>query len=214
MGLTVHPETMQDKEVADDDDYITKELHNYMYQVANPDFQLIEGVHEDFVKQEWIERLIGDRNPGIAWRERPEVWEEFLERDLKQMKNVTKTGKFSYTYSQRIGGKHIQRVIDELQVHPHSRQLFIPMWREIDERRRGRQRVPCTLGYHVIQRKRKLHMTYLMRSCDFITHFPNDVALASMLQHHIAEETGYNVGTFTHYISSLHVYAKDVKGAF
>lgn len=210
LGIAVHPETMQDKYVGDDEDFVTKELHNYMYQVLKPNWREVEGYHEEYVRQEWADRLQGDLNPGHSWKTRRDVWEEFLEWG----KNAKAPSGFSYTYSDRIGGRHILKVIEELKTHPTSRQLYIDMWRPIDEDRRGDRRVPCTLGYWVVNRKGSLHMTYLMRSCDLITHFPNDIALATLLQEYIAEETNLKIGTFTHFIGSFHVYAKDVADAF
>ena len=53
-----------------------------------------------------------------------------------------------------------------------------------------------------------------MRSCDFSTHFANDVYLAIKLLEYVAELTGYEVGNFTHTIFSLHIYKKDLKGVF
>jgi thymidylate synthase len=53
-----------------------------------------------------------------------------------------------------------------------------------------------------------------MRSCDLYTHYSNDVALATMLLHYICKRTDFKVGTFTHFIGSLHVYAKDVAHVF
>lgn len=214
LGTTVHVETMQDKDVEGDEDYTTKELYSYAYKVLDPDFSKIEGVHLQWLKQEWIDRLEGGLNPGMAWRERREVWEEFLEADKGAGSSKYPT-KFSYTYSDRMGGKHLQFIIDELKTHPHSRQLFLPVWdRLTDEKRRGTRRVPCSLGYIFLQRDGKVHMTYLMRSCDLITHFANDVCLASMTQQYVADECGYERGSFCHFINSLHCYRKDVKGVF
>lgn len=209
LGITIHPETMQDIYVADNDAFITKELQNYTYTVLEPDYHEIEGVHEEWIEAEWQDRLAGDLNPGIAWKKRREVWEPFLEDE-----KMKKYAKFSYTYSERMGGQHIQKVIDELKVHPHSRQLWIPVWSAIDETRRGKRRVPCSLGYWLVQREGQLHITYMMRSCDFVTHYPNDVALATVLMLYIARETNLVPGTFTHFVGSLHVYAKDVKEVF
>lgn len=53
-----------------------------------------------------------------------------------------------------------------------------------------------------------------MRSSDFATHFANDVYLAMKLLHWVAEQTGYEPGSFSHTIFSLHVYNKDIKGVF
>jgi thymidylate synthase len=113
-----------------------------------------------------------------------------------------------------MGGKHLEKLIDELTLHPNSRQLWLPVWSMIDEERRGARRVPCSLGYWFVQRNGALHETYTMRSCDLYTHYSNDVALATMLLHYICKRTDFKVGTFTHFIGSLHVYAKDVAHVF
>jgi thymidylate synthase len=207
LGTDVHTETMQDKYIADDPDFMTKELTNYSYTVLKPNYTEIEGVHEDWVKQEWEDRLLGDLNPGRAWKLRREVWDQFRE-------NIRSYGTFSYTYSARMGGKHIDKLIEELQRHPNSRQLWLPVWHLQDEDRRGERRVPCSLGYWLVQRKGALHLTYMMRSCDFYTHYANDVALATILLHYVAKQTDFKVGTFTHFLGSLHVYAKDVAHVF
>jgi thymidylate synthase len=211
LGVNVHTETMQAIYIADRPEFETKELVNYIYTVTDPDFSMIDGVHEEWLKQEWEDRISGGLNPGFAWKKRREIWEPLMyEKD-----KVVDTGKFDYTYSQRMGGTHILSVIDELKEHPHSRQLFIPVWdRQLDESRRGKRRVPCSLGYWLVQRGGELHMTYMMRSCDFVTHFGNDVALASILLHYIAKQTNFAVGHFTHFVGSLHAYRKDLADVF
>lgn len=207
LGTNVHTETMQDKYIANDPEFATKELTNYVYTVLKPNYTEIEGVHEEWVAAEWEDRLIGNLNPGRAWKKRPEVWKQFREPSGDAYR-------FSYTYSQRMGGRHIALLVEELTRHPHSRQLWLPVWWENDETRRGERRVPCSLGYWFVQRDGALHQTYMMRSCDIFTHYANDVALATMLLHYIAKMTDLKVGTFTHYVGSLHVYARDVAHVF
>jgi thymidylate synthase len=207
LGTDVWTETMQDKDIKGDPDFMTKELTNYTYTVLKPNHEEIGGTHDEWVRQEWEDRLVGDLNPGRSWQLRRDVWEQF--REKQGVASV-----FSYTYSQRMGGKHLDKLIDELLRHPHSRQLWLPVWWTIDEDRRGDRRVPCSLGYWFVQRDGALHETYTMRSCDFYTHYSNDVALATMLLHYVAKQTGWKVGTFTHFVGSLHVYARDVKHVF
>jgi len=207
LGTTVHTETMQDKDIKGDPEFATKELTNYVYTVLKPNYTEIEGVHEEWVAQEWEDRLIGELNPGRAWKLRREVWDQFLEKNRMG-------AKFSYTYSQRMGGAHIDKLVDELLRHPHSRQLYLPVWWNVDETRRGDRRVPCSLGYWLVHRDGALHLTYMMRSCDIYTHYANDVALATMLLHYVAKQAELKVGSFTHFVGSLHVYAKDVAHVF
>jgi thymidylate synthase len=214
LGMDVHTETMQDKDIADDPDFATKELTNYMYTVLKPDYTEIEGTHDEWVQTEWEDRLRGELNPGRAWRRRKDVWEQFLEPDRgSSSRKLPRL--FSYTYSQRMGGQHIEHLVEELIRHPNSRQLYLPVWKaDPDERRRGERRVPCSLGYWFVKRGGAIHETYMMRSCDFFTHYPNDAALATILLHYLAKRSKSKVGTFTHFVGSFHVYAKNVKDVF
>jgi thymidylate synthase len=214
LGVKVHTETMQHFNVADDPDFETFELENYMYAVTNPDYRDIEGVHAEWVQEEWKDRITGGLNPGHSWKRRKDLWLPLMEFDDDWARNKQR-GTFAYTYSMRMGGNHIRKIIDELKLHPNSRQMWLPVWKqEMDEDRRGKRRVPCSLGYHFLKRNGKLNITYVMRSCDFATHFPNDIALAALLQDYVAEHTDSEIGTFTHIVFSLHVYQLNVKDVF
>lgn len=206
MGLDVHPQTMQDKHIADNPDYATKELQNYSYTVLDAANHLNElSPTQPWADAEFEERVSGlNLNPGEAWKKRPEVWEEFLHN-----------GKFSYTYPQRMYYQ-LGHIINELRTHPDSRQLWMSIWNPFLDvfKLGGHDRVPCSLGYLFQLRRGKLNMTYFMRSCDYATHMHNDIYLAVMLMRYVAQATGNEPGDFTHFIGSLHVYAKDVKGVF
>jgi thymidylate synthase len=207
MGVRVHTDTMQDKFIGDDPDYDTKELMNYIYTVNWPKFEDLEPT-QPWADEEWRDRLNGimgnPLNPGEAYKLRPEVWNEFLHN-----------GTFAYTYSERLHKEgQIFHLIERLRKDRGSRQLYAVMWNPQDSQWLGTQRVPCSLGWHFMCRKDKLHMTYFMRSCDFSTHFQNDIYLALKLQHFVANQVGIEMGRFTHFMSSLHVYMKDVKDVF
>lgn len=211
MGITVLPKTYQNKDISGDPDhYATKELQNYIYTVTSPDSKDLDPV------QPWAQAELGERldggvkglwlNPGLAHEHRPSVWLQFLNED----------GQFCYTYSERFArNMKIQRIIDHIRKDPDSRQLYLNMWADEDIANIGGiKRVPCTLGYHFMVRGGQLNVTYLMRSCDFATHFQNDLWLCHEVQKYIAEQTGYAVGNFTHWMASLHIYAKDIQDVF
>lgn len=206
MGIDVHPQTMQDKFVADNPEYATKELQNYIYTVFKP----LESIGDLQISQPWAgiefnERISGKAlNPGTAYLQREEIWKDYLH-----------DGKFSYTYPERMFYQ-VQKIIDELKEHPDSRQLYLSIWDPCLDiyNLGGGSRVPCSLGYLFQYRRGQLDVTYFMRSCDFVTHLQNDAYLAVMLMGYIANEAGVSPGNFTHFMGSLHVYAKDVKGVF
>lgn len=222
MGISVHPATMQDRYVGDDPNYETMELQNYSYCLLDAKSQDIPGVSQPWADAEFEERihdpwhrstLPGETpidpqfiNPGEAWKMRAEVWTDYLH-----------DGRMAYTYNELLwNNDQVTKVINRLKRDPDSRQLWISLW---DPKRDpdllgGISRVPCSLGYALQVRDGKLNLHYVMRSCDFVTHFRNDVYLAIKFLEWVAEKTGYEVGSFTHTIFSLHVYKKDVEGVF
>jgi thymidylate synthase len=206
MGTEVHPQTMQDKYVGDNPDYKTKELQDYCYTIFSP-IQSLDGLHptQPWADAEFIERTSGEPlNPGVAYLLRDDVWKEFLHN-----------GKFGYTYAERMSFQ-LGSLIEELKKHPESRQIYLSIWDPVLDvpHLGGVSRVPCSLGYLFQIRKGQLHIKYLMRSCDFATHMQNDIYLACRLMEYVAQQVGVEPGNFTHFVGSLHVYAKDVQGVF
>lgn len=223
MGIVVRPATMQDKYVKGNPDYETKELQNYSYCLLNARSQDIPGVTQPWADAEFKERVTDpwDRtpdgkvdpfsipeyiNPGEAWKLREEVWSEYMH-----------DGKLAYTYNELLwNNDQTMKIINRLKEDPDSRQLWISLWNpnKDPDLLGGVSRVPCSLGYGLQVRDGKLNLHYVMRSCDFVTHFRNDVYLAIKFLEWVAEKTGYPVGDFTHTMFSCHVYNKDIQGVF
>lgn len=220
MGIVVRPATMQDKYIKGNPDYETRELQNYSYCLLDAKSQEIPGVIQPWADAEFQERVTDPWtrasngevmyhnfiNPGKAWELRKEVWTEYLHE-----------GKMAYTYNELLwNNDQLTKIINRLKEDPDSRQLWISLWNpEKDpDFLGGVSRVPCSLGYGLQVRDGKLNLHYVMRSCDFATHFRNDVYLAIKFLEWVSEKTGYPVGSFTHTIFSLHVYNKDVEGVF
>lgn len=213
-GVIYQSQTWQDQNVESKDDFMTKELLGYSFLVRDP--QPVHYMKELKLNTAWIFRELNERlggeglNPGEAYKDREGIWGEFLH-----------DGKFSYTYSERIGTQ-IQEVISLLEEIPSSRHGIINIYNpEIDnspERRRGSFRVPCSMYYNVFIREvngeKKLHMIYNIRSNDFETHFPYDITLAVLIQQYIAHKLGIEPGDLIYQSGSLHVFKKDAKEIF
>lgn len=209
MGIVVRPKTMQDKNVEGNPDYETKELQNYSYTLLDPKSQTITGVVQPWADAEFKERIDFIHypiNPGEAWKLRKDVWSEYIH-----------DGKLAYTYNEMLwNNNQLGKVIDRMLKDPDSRQLWVSLWNpnKDPDLLGGISRVPCSLGYGFQVREGKLNMHYVMRSCDFATHFCNDVYLAIKLLEWVSNMTGFPVGNFTHTMFSVHVYNKDIKGVF
>lgn len=243
MGSKVRTTTVQDKSLADTGDYDTVELMNYMYCVTNPRFEELKPV-QPWADAEWRERKAGAQgvpcNPGAAWQLRSEnegdniTWEDYLEIDgqprrthkdaaehrgevMKLFTNPRQQHRvgFSYAYPERLSRMNqVDAVIEALRKDPMSRQAYVAMWNPEDSDRLGVRRVPCSLGWHFLFRDGALHVMYMMRSCEFSTHFQNDIYLAMRLQEHVAEEARLPRGRFSHFISSFHCYERGLRDVF
>ena len=154
MGIVVRPKTMQDKNIEGNPDYETKELQNYSYSLLNANSKDITGVTQPWADKEFEERITdpwlrnadgshyqfnGFINPGTAWKERAEVWTEYIH-----------DGKMAYTYNEMIWkNDQCHKILERLKEDPDSRQLWISLWNpEKDpDFLGGISRVPCSLGY-------------------------------------------------------------------
>lgn len=236
MGTDIAPQTVQDKIVANNPDYATKELQNYVYTVTNPDPSHLTPF-QPWADAEWEERKAGIEgkpvNPGQAWKMRQEAqgdlitWSDYLEVDgipahgekgKMRAAELADSGRaaFAYSYGDRFDiGSQVLEIIQRLKEDNQSRQLYISLWDpHVDPQRLGYRRVPCSLGWHLMYRGGKLNITYFMRSCEFATHFQNDIYLTLKLQRYIAEKSGLEPGMFVHWISSFHIYARHLKNVF
>lgn len=208
MGIDVFPKSMQDKVIAGDMRFATKELQNYSYCLLNVKSGDISGVTQPWADAEFKERVnpSGNVNPGEAWKLREEIWSEYMH-----------DGKMAYSYNERLfRNDQLNKVIERLSNDLDSRQLWVSIWdpNEDVDKLGGVSRVPCSLGYNFQYRDGKLNIHYIMRSCDFSTHFVNDVYLAVKLLEYVAKRTGLEVGSITHTMFSLHVYRKDIENVF
>jgi hypothetical protein len=111
-------------------------------------------------------------------------------------------------------------VVDLLVRSPLTRQAYLPVWFPEDTGAHHGQRVPCTLGYHFMQRGGRLTCRYYIRSCDVYRHLSNDVYLAGMLTKWICDQVSkattyteapihFRPGGLVMHISSLHAFVAD-----
>ena len=213
MGKEVRLNTYQDKNIEGNPDYYTRELLAYSFMIHEPKdkHRLLEVFNKTEEDKKWclaeFKERIGQEflNPGEAWKLREEVWKPFLEED----------GKFSYTYSERIGFQ-LENVIEMLKKNEHSRNGIVSIWDSVLDEPKigGKRRVPCSIDYQFLIRNDKINLIYHIRSNDVMTHWCFDVWMAISMMEYVAEKLNKNIGDFYQFIGSLHAYEKDLKGIF
>jgi hypothetical protein len=183
------------------------------------------------------ERVGGEpTNPGEQYMNWP--WYAGGVEDHKQ------TGKFSHTYMERmwpayagdiepaacngprIGIRYqygdLNDLIQLLRREPATRQAYLPIWfpEDLHASAVELERVPCTLGYHLMLRDDRLHCFYPMRSVDARRYLVDDIYMAGRLVQWVIQEvkkvsyywesTEILPGDLHFFASSIHVFEGDV----
>jgi hypothetical protein len=189
----------------------------------------------------FMERVGGEPlNPGVQWAK----WRHGVSADRFRDKD---TGQFSHTYMERIwpqfagelGGEvtrttdmpnfgvryrlgDLNDVVELMLREPNTRAAYLPIYFPEDTGVVHRQRTPCSIGYHFIQRRGYLHMTYYLRSCDAENHLRDDLYLAVRLQLWMLDKLrerdnrwlAVKLGSLVTLIDSLHLFANDYRKWF
>lgn len=111
-------------------------------------------------------------------------------------------------YGPRIR-KNIDKIINLLKKDSNTRRAVIPIYSDKDVGLESND-IPCTLSLQFIIRDNKLDMFTTMRSNDIFLGLPYDVFNFTMWQEYIACMLNINIGTYTHYVNSIHFYEKDI----
>lgn len=237
----------QGVDVTSKPDMAMRELFSESFQVPMRGLESLDHWREDikpnlpFADVTFAERVGGEPlNPGESWK----VWPWGHSADKFREHN----GMFDHTYQERFWPKHAGRtpggslkeleqwqgdaprrgirfeygdlddLINHLVADPLSRQAYLPIWFPEDGDPKAKRK-PCTLGYHFLMRHDYLHITYHIRSCDFIRHWQDDCYLAVRLALHVLSElrkrskwgdwSTVKPGMYVMHIASFHMFVND-----
>lgn len=145
----------------------------------------------------------------------------------EMMLRAGKLSPFRYKGSLEIEGIHhpygdLADVVDQLVREPHTRQAILPVFFPEDTGAVHGGRVPCSLFYHFMMRDGKLDVTYMLRSCDILRHFRDDIYLTARLALWILDRCRekdktwrlVKPGEYVMLISSLHCFRNDYQQLF
>lgn len=185
----------------------------------------------------WAEDHFQERVGGAPLNPPPsQAWWPFAQNGHQEF--VDGGGKFSHTYPERFWPKYEQiqglpyvrsgirfnygdygDVIDRLVKNPLTRQAYLPIYFPEDNGAPEGERVPCTLGYLFLIRNNQLHLTYYIRSCDFMRHWRDDVYMGVRLAIDVMDQLNYRLppehppifmGEMAMHIGSFHIFDGDL----
>ncbi len=183
----------------------TKALFNAGFYIENPalndikDSKVKRNWSQEYAEAEWQWYLSGDpsiEKLGEIYGKVPAIWKRMAD-------------KFGYVNSnyghQWKRNDQLDLVIRMLKANPETRQAAISIYdgKEITNYSND---TPCTYAVQFTILNHKLNMSVVMRSNDLWYGFCNDQYQFSNLQMLVADETGYDVGTYYHFAHNLHLY--------
>lgn len=211
------------------------EIRNVVFTLDDLHFS---GAHEFNPDLPWCDIHFDERvsgkplNPGESYK----IWPYYNQGSVNNDQCFRRSGQFSHTYMERYwparagnmalhpdADNHARRipgiryeygdlrdVVNLLKKDPYTRQAYLPIWFPEDTGVVHGERVPCTLGYWFNRSGAVLNVTYLIRSCDIVRHFRNDLYLTYLLLDWICIHLGEVVpGEITTWIGSLHCFESD-----
>ena len=123
---------------------------------------------------------------------------------------------YGHIIMHKHGFDQLEACLDELRSNPESRRAVInintPHYAGSNELSLSETKdEPCTVSLQFMIRRGSLHLTTYMRSNDIYLGFPNDIAYFCALQITAAASLGVEVGMYTHYVGSMHMYDRHVE---
>lgn len=122
----------------------------------------------------------------------------------------TNNSAYGWRIFDKFGFDQWQYVKELLWKDPNSRQAVIHIK---DANNQPTKDVPCTVYLQFFIRDGKLNMSTHMRSNDIWMGVPYDMFSFCFLQMLMAMQLGVEIGHYTHYAGSLHMYARDYEAA-
>ena len=183
----------------------TKALFNVGFEIEVPnanailDSKVKRNWSYTYAEAEWQWYLSGDRRVitlGGLYGKVPAIWKRMADCNG----NVNSNYGWQWQRNQQL-----DYVIGLLRTQPETRQAAISIY-DAKEWESYTNDTPCTYAVQFTVLDGKLNMSVVMRSNDLWYGFCNDQYQFSNLQMLVANETGYDVGTYYHFAHNLHLY--------
>ena len=183
----------------------TKALFNVGFEIQEPranailDSKVKRNWSHEYAEAEWQWYLSGDRNIaklGELYGKVPAIWKRMADKNGNVNSNYGWQGQRE---------DQLESIISQLKNNPETRQAAISIY-DAKECKDYVNDTPCTYAVQFTILNNKLNMSVVMRSNDLWYGFCNDQYQFSSLQMLVANETGYDVGTYYHFAHNLHLY--------
>ena len=123
---------------------------------------------------------------------------------------ITNNSAYGYILFKKYGINQVEQIIDLLRKDKNSRRAVLNI-SDASINRITTKDMQCTIAIQFLIRKNKLNMTVYMRSNDVYFGLPYDYIFFESLHQYISSQLNINVGIYTHIVTSLHMYERDIE---
>lgn len=165
-------------------------------------------LHTKSIFHELLWFLMGDTNIAYLKEQGVRIWDEWADKDGDLGPVYGHQWRsFGIPKGEAIPPQadQILRLIEAIKATPDSRRLIVSAWNPLDIDKMALP--PCHTMFQVRILGEKLHLQLYQRSGDMFLGVPFNIASYALLQHMLAEVTGYEVGDFVHTIGDAHIYS-------
>ena len=183
----------------------TKELNNFKFTLDNPHNSIITLKSKKLSKKYLLAELlwyINERNDKEFIGQFASLWNNISDD------GVTNNSAYGYILGKKYGFSQIEQIIELLKKDPLSRRAVLNI-SDPSINRITTKDMQCTVCLQFLLRNNKLYCTTYMRSNDIWFGLPYDVVYFTFLQKYIASQLEVGLGTYTHFVGSMHMYLKD-----
>lgn len=179
----------------------TRELVNVQFTLTRPEYGILP------YKKNWqwaFQELLDRMSYTYGYKSLCNPGRAFIYRSNWKKKLVKEGGRFHYSYGEMFNDQ-INGVFRELKSKKSSREAIMALWTPKYLLKQDKfLRRPCTLTFHFIVRKKRLHCFVNMRSNDIINLLPYDVFHHTFIQRWLAHRLKLGLGDYHHFCT--HVY--------
>lgn len=188
----------------------TRELSNYQLLIRNPAKRMMaNGAAFSLIRALARFLWLGSANDRLA---DISIYDPGAARFSDDGLRIPGSNFGTRLFCPRPGLNPVERIVDLLHREHTSRRATIPIFSAEDVGRDSKD-IPCAIATHFRICDSQLNMTLIMRSNNGFRLFPYNAFEFSMLQEVIARQLKVEVGTYTHYALSMHIYSEDLKAA-
>lgn len=176
-------------------------------------------------RQRWVSSRRPSINPAFAIAE--VIWmmagsndaalPNYFNPRLPQFAGYASTyhGAYGHRLREAFGIDQLKRAFHALSANPESRQIVLQIWsaeRDLPDEQGSpvSPDIPCNLLSLLKVRDGKLEWTQVLRSNDLVLGVPHNIVQFTSLQEVLAGWLGIEMGRYTHFSDSLHVYERDL----